>query len=45
LSEAPTGSDAVVEVVAADGARLTIRMKGATNSNVTAWVSAFRCRP
>ena len=45
LSEAPTGSDAVVEVVAADGARLTIRMTGATNSNVTAWVSAFRCRP
>jgi hypothetical protein len=44
-SEAPTGSDAVVEVVAADGARLTIRMKGATNSNVAAWVSAFRDRP
>jgi hypothetical protein len=45
LSEASGTSDAVVEVVAADGARLTIRMKGATNSNVAAWVSAFRGRP
>ena len=45
LSEAPAGSDAVVEVVAADGARLTIRVKGATSPNVAAWVSAFRGRP
>lgn len=45
FSEAPAGSDAVVEVVAADGARLTIRVKGATNPNVAAWVSAFRGRP
>jgi len=45
LSEPPAGSDAVVEVVAADGARLTIRVKGATSPNVAAWVSAFRGRP
>ena len=45
LSEAPGASDAVVEVVAPDGARLTIRVKGATNPNVAAWVSAFRGRP
>jgi hypothetical protein len=44
LSEAPAGSDAVVEVVAADGTRLTIRVKGATSPNVAAWVSAFRGR-
>jgi len=45
LSEATAGSDAVVEVVAPDGTRLTIRVKGATNPNVAAWVSAFRARP
>jgi hypothetical protein len=45
LSEASAASDAVVEVVAADGARLTIRLKGATSPNVAAWVSAFRGRP
>jgi hypothetical protein len=45
LSQAPTGSDAVVEVVAPDGTRLTIRVKGATSPNVAAWVSAFRGRP
>jgi hypothetical protein len=45
LSEAPAGSDTVVEVVAVDGTRLTIRVKGATNPNVAAWVSAFRGRP
>jgi hypothetical protein len=45
LSEAAAGSDAVVEVVAPDGTRLTIRVKGATNPNVAAWVSAFRGRP
>jgi hypothetical protein len=45
LNEAPAGSDAVVEVVASDGARLTIRVKGATSPNVAAWVSAFRGRP
>jgi hypothetical protein len=45
LSEAPAGSDAVVEVVAPDGTRLTIRVKGATSPNVAAWVSAFRGRP
>jgi hypothetical protein len=45
LSEAPGASDAVVEVVTPDGARLTIRVKGATNPNVAAWVSAFRGRP
>jgi hypothetical protein len=44
LSEAPGASDALVEVVAPDGARLTIRVKGATNSSVAAWVSAFRGR-
>jgi hypothetical protein len=44
LSEAPAGSDAVVEVVAPDGTRLTIRVKGATSPNVAAWVSAFRGR-
>jgi len=44
LSEAPAGSDAVVEVVAPDGARLTIRVKGATSPNVAEWVSAFRGR-
>jgi hypothetical protein len=41
LSEAPAGSDAVVEVVVADGTRLTIRVKGVTSPNVAAWVSAF----
>jgi hypothetical protein len=45
LSEAPAGSDAVVEVAAPDGTRLTIRVKGATSPNVAAWVSAFRGRP
>src|SRR5215472_4911302 len=45
LSEAAAGSDAVVEVVAPEGTRLTIRMKGVTNSQVAAWVSAFRGRP
>ncbi len=45
LSEAPAGSDAMVEVVAPDGTRLTIRVKGATSANVVAWVSAFRGRP
>jgi len=44
LGEAPAGSDTVVEVVAPDGTRLTIRMKGATSPNVAAWVSAFRDR-
>lgn len=44
LSETAAASDAVVEVVAADGARLTIRVKGATNPNVAAWVNAFRGR-
>ena len=44
LSEAAAGSDAVVEVVAPDGTRLTIRVKRATNPNVAAWVSAFRDR-
>jgi hypothetical protein len=45
LSEAAAGSDAVVEVAAPDGTRLTIRVKGATSPNVAAWVSAFRGRP
>lgn len=46
LSEATAaGSDTVVEVVAPDGTRLTIRVKGATSPNVAAWVSAFRGRP
>jgi hypothetical protein len=45
LSEAPAASDAVVEVVAPDGTRLTIRVKGAASPNVAAWVSAFRGRP
>jgi hypothetical protein len=45
VSEAPAGSDAVVEVVAPDGTRLTIRVKGATSPNVAAWVGAFRGRP
>lgn len=44
LSEAPAASDAVVEVVAPDGTRLTIRVQGATSANVAAWVSAFRGR-
>jgi hypothetical protein len=45
LSEAPAGSDAMVEVASPDGTRLTIRVKGATSAHVAAWVSAFRCRP
>jgi len=45
LSEAAAGSDAVVEVAAPDGTRLTIRVKGATSPNVAAWVSSFRGRP
>jgi len=45
LSEAPAGSDTVVEVAAPDGTRLTIRVKGATSPNVAAWVNAFRGRP
>ena len=45
LSEAPAGSDAMVEVVTPDGTRLTIRVKGATSAHVAAWVSAFRDRP
>ncbi len=44
LNEAPAASDAVVEVVAPDGTRLTIRVQGATSANVAAWVSAFRGR-
>jgi len=42
--ETPGASDAVLEVVAPDGMRLTIRLKTATSANVTAWVSAFRAR-
>jgi hypothetical protein len=42
--EAPGLSDAVVEVVAPDGTRLTIRAQGATSAHVAAWVSAFRGR-
>jgi hypothetical protein len=45
LGEATAGGDAVVEVAAPDGTRLTIRVKGATSPNVAAWVSAFRGRP
>jgi len=45
LNEAAAGSDAVVEVAAPDGTRLTIRVKGATSPSVAAWVSAFRGRP
>jgi hypothetical protein len=45
LGEAAAGSDAVVEVAAPDGTRLTIRVKGATSPNVAAWVSAFRGKP
>jgi hypothetical protein len=45
LNEAGAGSDAVVEMAAPDGTRLTIRVKGATSPNVAAWVSAFRGRP
>jgi hypothetical protein len=43
-SQAAAEGDAVVEVVAADGTRLTIRLK-ASMPNVAAWVSAFRGRP
>jgi hypothetical protein len=43
LTEASTSGDAVVEVVAADGTRLTIRWKAASQ-NVVALVNAFRGR-
>ena len=43
-SDRAAGDEAVVEVVAADGARLTIRLKGAS-LDVGALVSAFRGRP
>ena len=44
LTETAAGGDAVVEVAAPDGMRLTIRMKGVTGPHVAAWVSAFRGR-
>ena len=44
LSAAPAHDEAVVEVVAGDGTRLTIRLKGAVSPNVAALVSAFRGR-
>jgi hypothetical protein len=43
LSQATAGDEAVVEVVAADGTRLTIRLK-AVSLNVAALVNAFRGR-
>ncbi|HEX5206369.1 MAG TPA: hypothetical protein VFW10_01080 [Steroidobacteraceae bacterium] len=42
-SHRAVGNEAVVEVVAADGARLTIRLKGA-GLDIAALVSAFRGR-
>jgi hypothetical protein len=43
-SHRAAGDEAVVEVMAADGARLTIRLKGA-GLDMAALVSAFRGRP
>jgi len=43
LSQASARDEAVVEVVAADGTRLTIRLKGAS-VNVAGLVNAFRGR-